>query len=33
MERLTAEVIGVGLHLFDDTFNTRSSVYKVDGQL
>jgi len=31
-ERLTAQAIGVGLHLVDDTFDTRSNVYKVDGQ-
>ena len=32
MERLTAQVIGVSLHHIDDTFDTRSNVYTVDGK-
>ena len=32
MKRLTVQEIGVCPHLLDDAYNTRSNVYKVDGQ-
>ena len=32
MKRLTAKVHGVSSHFFDHGFDTRSNVYKVNGQ-